>query len=138
MSNAGEAIYSILSGDTDVAAIVSARIYPEPRPQGKALPNISYQEVSCPRVQVHSGPAGTAYPRYQINYWADTYTGAKALAEKGRIALDGYSGTAGGVTVQAILLEDEGDIPTDTTQTQRERTYGVRQDFIVWHRETFT
>ncbi|MFO8014744.1 MAG: DUF3168 domain-containing protein, partial [Phycisphaerae bacterium] len=76
-----------------------------------------------------------ASARVQVDCWAGEYDEAKALAEAVRAALNGYQGTAGGVTVQWIGLEGEGD-EAETEKGATDLTvYRVRMDFEVWWKE---
>jgi len=131
------ALETILEEDSGVSAIVSSRVYPLLRSTGSALPAITYQKIDGPRLQSHDGPSGTAHPRFQVNIWAKKYTEVVTLAERVRIALDGYSGTVGTVVIQAITLEDEADA-MEAEDVEEMKMYGIRQDYFVWHEEPQT
>ena len=121
----------ILAG-TDVATLVSARMYPLKMPQDPTLPLLVYQRISGPREHDADGAAGVASPRIQIDAWAVTYGGAKALATAVRKRLDGYSGDMGSPAVEAIfshLLSDH-DLYDDVTELWR-----VSMDFEIMHIE---
>jgi len=76
------------------------------------------------------GPSGFAHPRFQVDAWATTYTGAKTLADAIRGALDGYRGTASGTRIGSCLIDSERDIYESEI-----KIYRVSQDYIVWHVE---
>jgi len=129
------AIYSVLCADGTVSPLVGTRIYPEVAPPGAALPHIVYTRISTPRIRSLGGTSGLLYPRFQIVSWASSYSGAKALADAVRNALDDYSGVVGTITVEDVYIEDEGDMMNLSPDVDALRMHGVRQDFIIWHRE---
>ena len=131
------ALYNYLTVTaTDVLAIVSKRVYPGFLPQGASLPAITYAKVSGPRIEHMGGKTGLEYPRVQINCWASTYSAAKALADKVRIAMDAYSGTWGSDTIRACILQDEADFIDESPELEARRIFGIRQDYEIWHVES--
>lgn len=82
----GETIYSTLTTDTAVAAIVSKRVYPVVIPQKGALPAITYQRVSGRRENGFQAGELTAV-RVQVDCWADGYSEVRGLADAARDAL---------------------------------------------------
>jgi len=126
-----EGLYDYLSTDVGVSALVSTRIYPGTLPQNWTNPAISYQRISGERVRNLTGPAGRARPRIQIDCWADSYSGAKALATAVRSAMDGYAGLMGTTRVSSIVLESDTDFYETDIQV-----YRVSMDFWISHLET--
>lgn len=128
-----EALYAHLAASAGVAALVSARIYPQTIPQDIALPAIAYQRISGVREYSHGGPSQLAHPRFQFTCQAATYAAAKSLANAVRAALSGYRGTmggAGGVVVGGCFMVNEVDgfeLPGETNV--------VRLDIVIWHEE---
>lgn len=128
-----EALFFHLTVDPDVSALVGTRVYPLVAPQDADLPLLVYQRISTPRVRSHSGPSGLAYPRFQITARATSVSQLRDLANKVRIALDGFKGVMGGgsgVNVGASFQENERDVYGETT-----KEYSVQMDFTIWHRE---
>lgn len=131
-----QALYAILSGHAGLSSLVDNRIYPIVLPQGPLLPAVTYQRVSGEREETHDGPSGLARPRFQVSCWAQILPGvnafdqARAVAEQVRLALDGYQGTAGGVQIEVIQLENEVDLFEPETQI-----FHSAIDFTVWHQE---
>jgi len=123
-----ESIYSMLAADAAVAAIVGSRIYPlrMPDDENAVLPSVVYTRVSGARATPMAGGATLENPRIQVDSWATTYAGAKALSEAVRAALE----ETGGTGLKAILLSDS-DLMDDETGD-----YRVSMDFSVWHRLT--
>ena len=126
-----QGLYTYLSADAGITALVGSRIYALMLPQGVTYPAITYQRVSGPREYAMGGPAGVANPRFQIDIYSDTgYLAAKQVAGAVRSALSGYSGAMGGETAQTVILSDERDIFEDDTGLWR-----VSTDYTIWHDE---
>ena len=129
------AIYSILTADENILSLVSTKIYPKIMPQSASLPAITYNQISGPRGHTMGGPDGTVKARYQIDCWASTYSGAKALAEAVRKELDGYTGTVNSREIESIMLDNEGDIPSGEENINNIRLFGKMLDFIIFYKE---
>lgn len=130
MARIEEGFTTYLLAHTGLSALIGNRIFPMRLPEGVDLPAITYERVSGPRMRSHSGPSGTANPRYQFRCWGDPYSSAKDVADQLRIALDGFSGDMGTVAVQAAFVEDDVDDYNIAT-----KQYNVRLDAILWHAE---
>ena len=129
-----EALYTHLSGNAGLSALVSNRIYPMIMPQDVALPAVTYQKISGERMHTLQTDPGVASPRFQFNCWGSSYSSAKAVAVKVKDALKDFTGTlggAGGVTVLRVVgPEDELDDYDAETETFR-----TILDFFIWHQE---
>ena len=125
-----------LTTTAGLTTLISTRTYLERIPQGATLPCLTYQRISTPRVLTHdtSGSAGTAYPRFQFDAWATTYTSAKAISDALRTALNGYRGTitsgADSVVVQAALVDGETSLPDMEAGLAR-----VTSEYVIWVQE---
>lgn len=124
-----EAIRDILVNDATVSAITT-RCYPVGIPQNPTWPLMVYGKITGVREHSLQGPTGMATPRYQIEAWAETYSGAKSLAKAMREALDGYRGTVGTVRIGSFLIQSERDIYEDAVGC-----YRVIQDYYIIHNE---
>jgi len=123
------ALRYILINDATVKAITT-RCYPVTLPQSPTYPLILYTKITGMRDHTLRGASGHAHPRFQIEAWAKTYTGAKTLADAIRDALDDYTGTASGTVIGSCLIDSERD------DYQKEiEVYRVIMDFFVWHEE---
>lgn len=128
-----EALYSQLTGNAGVTAIAGTRVYPAMLPQNVTLPAISYVRVDTVSVQSHSGNSGLARARFQISAWASTFTVARNLAEKIRLALESFRGSFGGtVAVGGILFIDHSTF-VEVDGDQRIHQHAL--DFAIWHEE---
>lgn len=134
--SAGQAIYAKLIATTGVTDLVGTRIYPLELPQDVTYPAIRYQQVSGPRSHVMGADTGTVDGRFQVDAFATTYSGAKALAAQIRLALSRWGGTAGGVTVEHIFLANEHDrFESDPLEGGTPGVHRVLLDFIIHYEE---
>lgn len=131
MAQVGDALFNILTNDATVGGLVSTRVYPHLREQGSAFPAVTYQRVGGPRTPKQEGPANHVRQRVQLNSYAGDSTTAQDLADAVRQALDGVSGTYGGMKVQGIECNDA---PIDDFDPVA-RVFRVIQDFIITHAE---
>jgi hypothetical protein len=123
-------LFTRLSTYAGLIALTSTRIYPLIMPQNPTLPAVTYQRIDGPRESAFSAEMGLAHPRIQVDSWAKTYAGAKAVATQVRTALQRWSSEAVDPVVLDCLLESDGD-----EYEPDANIYRVRQDWIVWHRE---
>lgn len=103
------AIYSILSGTAGVTALVSTRIYPTKAPQSVTYPCVIYARDSLEVEEALSASTTIRYGMFEVMAVASSYSGAKALGDAIRTALNRYAGTAGGITVLDVNVINEGD-----------------------------
>lgn len=129
------AIYSILSNDADVTALVSTRIYPMTAPQGTALPYIVYAREATDHHEVLAGSAGFARATMSVESFATTYLSARAIAEKVRLALQGNSGTHASVVIDGVNLAGDRDVQIVPQNAEDPATFSTQQDFAMWFAE---
>ena len=120
-----------LSTYAGLTALVGTRVYPIKLPQEPAMPSVTYQRIDGPRESGMTQEHGMAHPRIQVDSWASTYGGAKAVAEQVRTALERWSNS--GTTPEILDSFIEGD--TDLYESEVE-LYRVSMDFLIWYRET--
>ena len=82
-------LYTTLSNDSGVTALISTRIYPNLAPEGVTHPYVTYQVVTGERLSTIAGVDDAKRKRIQINCHADTYASAKDLAAAVEAALEG-------------------------------------------------
>ena len=99
-------LYTTLTGDAGVTALISDRVYPNPAPEGAAKPLCAYQVVTGSRITTIPGTGDAIRKRIQINCHANTYSSAKAVAAAVVSALEGSG-----------YLDLEFDLYDPTTQT---------------------
>lgn len=126
------ALYTKLAGTSAVTDLVGTRITPWERRQDASLPAVTYFRVSGGPINTLGGPLATNSCRIQVDSWASSYSGVKALAVVVRAALSGWT-EAGDPEIGSCHLEDEGDILEGPEPGQDAFTYRVRQDYILWY-----
>ena len=125
----GLAIRNILTGDAQVQALVSGRLYPELAPEGASMPYLVYSVVSNSPSDAKDGtPIDEA--AVELFSVASTYSAANDLADKVRAAMDRKSTTVsvaeGDVVVQSCLYTNE------VTEVSADRkTYVSIQDYTI-------
>ena len=126
----GKAIYSILTSDSDVSAIVGTRVYPQIAAQGAAFPFVVYVLQDTSPSATKSGVSTLDEVRYDIVVASETYAEASDLTNKIRTALDRYTGTVAGVvidSIQFIDLDADNDPGTETFVTSSEYIIRVKR-----------
>lgn len=113
-------IYTALTGNVTVAAVVSARVYPLIMPQDPTLPAITYQRMGSDPVNDLQGYSGLENAHIMLNSWGTRYDTVKELAEDVHEAMD----KAG--TFKSVLVNDMDGYDPDTG------LYVVSQDFSCW------
>lgn len=131
---AEKVIYTLLTGDAGVAALVGARIYPGRLPQNTAMPALSYELVSSVDIPPITALAGGVLlrSRVQVTVLAKTYSDTKDVLEAARKALLFKSGLIAGVRVIGITRDLIGP-------DQRDDDLGLYLqgvDYMVTHDET--
>ncbi len=134
------AIYGLLSGDSDIVASVGPRIYPAQRPEGAATPYIVYRRNSAEHVRHMQGSGGLARTSYELSAWSTGYDQAFAIGEYVRLVADNYHGTPAGSTtfINRIFLESDSDDFEPSPDQQSRRTYCRRGEYTIWHAEPST
>lgn len=122
----GKAIYSILTSDSDVSAIVGTRVYPQIAAQGAAFPFVVYVLQDTSPSDTKSGVSTLDEVRYDIVVASETYAEASDLTNKIRTALDRYSGTVAGVVIDSIQFTD-----LDVNNDPGTETYLTSSEYII-------
>src|SRR4030042_5808294 len=108
MAEVETVIYTRLSGYAGLIALTSTRIYPLILPQSPTLPAVTYQRIDGPR-ESRFGADPVAHPRIQVDSWAKTYAGVKAVAPQVRGALQLWSSAATDPVVMTVEIDSDED-----------------------------
>lgn len=127
MAHLESKIFSLLTANTAVKAIVADRVFPTALKQGCRLPAVSYQRISGNHDLDLDGNSGLEQPRIQVDCWALGYVQAKDLAKAVRTAMTSATIAANGFTA---LCANDADNHDDAANY-----YGVSIDFSCWHEE---
>lgn len=131
MARLEAAIYSILSTDLNIIALVGTRIYPLILPQDAILPAITYARVSTERESAFVTDPGLSTARIQVDIWATSALNGMAISEKVRVALHRYRGTITSVTIEESHIDNEILMYEPETEI-----YHIVLDFSILHQET--
>ena len=104
-------LFTYLSAQTSLTALVSTRIYPVIMPQSTTMPAISYEKISHHRFSgAVNGQYGLCSPIYEFQIMATTYASVQAIATVMRSIFKNFSGTMGDIEVQLakIISDDVG------------------------------
>jgi hypothetical protein len=123
-------IFTALSGNSAVAALVGTRIYPLILPQKCPLPAVTYQRISGGKVFSCSGYSGLEGSRIQVDCWAvDVRGGARGYPTVKALAAAVIAAMQAATTFRVSNVNDR-DLFEDA-----QNIYRVSIDFSVWHRE---
>lgn len=88
------ALFTLITGDAGVSALIGTRMYPSLMPPGATLPCVVYDEVNTETVVRADGDSGLRTAQYMLHYWATSYSGVKAGKAAIVAAINGYQGGA--------------------------------------------
>ena len=128
-----KAVRNVLINDSDVSGDVSARVYPQRRPTGTALPCIVYQLVFQEITQSLATQSGIQRSRLSVEILASTYASMKTLVKNVEDALITYTGTVESEVIKSTRLESTADIDEVNDPSSQFGTYRTIMDFIIWH-----
>lgn len=104
-----DAIYSRLSNYTDLTDLVSTRIYSKEITQDTTKPCVYFEITGVERISAINGDSGMCNAQCRVISIASTLSGAVAVADEVRAALQRYSGTVSSTDIRDILIENEFD-----------------------------
>jgi hypothetical protein len=122
-------LFQRLTSQTSVYTLIGTRVFPLMAPTGTALPLVIYQRSAVSRQQSLSGPVGLPVVTLQLTSYASSYTAVKSIARAVRVAVDGWTGTTSGVTIQRTSLQAESDGMVLPQDDQSLPVYSVDQTF---------
>ena len=112
----GLSIYNILANDSDIAALVDTKIFPNVAPQTTSFPFIIYDVTSVQPNDTKDGASTLDTNNVMISCYSETYSQASDLAQKVRVAMDRINeGTYGGEQIQSSQFQSYNDIFDDTS-----------------------
>jgi hypothetical protein len=123
-----EAIFTLVTGNAAVKALIGLRLYPSVIPEKTKLPAAAYQVISVGREYHHGGQSSIARPVIGFTFDSRSITEAREVAAAVRQLLSGYHGEVGTVYIGYISLQNEFEGYNPASEV-----YLVRQDYqIVW------
>lgn len=134
MASLEAGLYSYLTAQAAITAIVGTKIYPNRIPQGTALPCLMYSRTNTDHETQLAGAAGIATATMQIDCFATGaggYMTVKNLANAVRVKLHGYRGYMGTEAVNDCSLQNEIDIYDEPAHAEDHGTHRVSMDFQI-------
>lgn len=125
----GIGIFSLLSNDAAVAAIVTNRIFPAITSKAAKLPFVTYDIINITPNDTKSGASKVDELDVEIVCHAETYSAASDLADASRAALDRSNVALPAVTIDSIQFQS-GDVEF----TDQPRKFMVVLEFKVRQR----
>lgn len=122
-------IYWRLVNHTAVSQYTANRVYPFVPEMGATLPLIVYQRTSVERPQSLAGNVGNPLITVQLTAYDTSYSNLKDVARGMRLALDRWTGTTAGVTIQRTTLVSEADGVEMPADDQAQPYYSVQQTY---------
>lgn len=131
-----QAVRKILLLSVPVAAKTGDRITLGVADQDERRPRIVITLISASLPHTHDGAAGYRNGTLQIACLAPSYREAHDLAEAAATALDNYTGTIEGITIDHLEPEDIEDIDTAPLEGKAVPTFGKAFTLYFMHRTT--
>jgi hypothetical protein len=113
-----KAVYSILSSNTTVTALVSTRIYPLRTPEAITQPFIIYKTTTDP-IDTKDGASKQHLIDLDLTIFAKSYETAQTIYLATKTALDRYSGTVQTEKIQTIIFIDSRDSYDNSAELYR-------------------
>jgi hypothetical protein len=123
-------IYSLITGDATLTALIGTRVYPNTIEQNATLPVMVYRRISAERITAMHQNTGTVRARYQFDVYDDQYTdGLRPVVERLRTVLDRSNGGVSD-SIEHIFVLNETEYYDDATEL-----YRVSIDFEIIYGE---
>ena len=103
----GDVVYSLLSNDATVSALVSTRIYPSLAIEDVAYPYIVYEQTGNNPTDDKDGVSSLDTLSYDIEIYTETLADSNTLGVAVRNVLDRYAGTVNTKVIQSVKYNNE-------------------------------
>jgi len=129
-----QGLATVLVSDPAVAALIGTRVYPVIAPAAADLPFVTWRRSGVLRQHTLSGPMGMPTVTLTVDLYATTYEAVRELADRVRLALDGYGGTpADSISVKNVSLDNESDGFIQLAGGDMPPVYSVTMTFsVMW------
>ena len=107
--------------------------YPLQAPETLAPPFVLYSRTATERERDLEGSVGAPRGTFAVEVYADGYADGKALADLVRGAVNNFSGTEDGATIEDVELNEEADSDPVFFDGRERPTYVISQTYtITW------
>ena len=129
--SANKIVYSILSNNAALTALISTRLNTVRIPKESAFPAVSYQLVSEVPNPTKSGHSRTEFARVQVNAYGLTLASADSVASAIRTAFEVVTLPATFNTIKCQTIEFDGELQTADDTAAFAGLYQISQDYII-------
>lgn len=136
MTTLKEELYTRLTIDAGVSAIVGARVYSNAAPESATFPLIVFEVDSAAHEHHAGGAAGLVSASVDIECYEEGATLVSTLADAVRNSLQGFNGDLGALRVTGVFLDNEFDEVIQRPTGHPTTIYRTTLEFTMWHRET--
>lgn len=130
-----KAIRAELVGVAAIAAAIGSRCYLQQRQQGSALPAITFEITRVEPFRTLSGDSGLYSADVTISSVAETYLGARVVADLVRNNAETFSGTVHGVNLLAVRFLDEAPLEAGLYEGEENEPTAIEQNYTVHFEE---
>lgn len=135
-----QALYRLLSTNSNVTALVSTRIYPSIASQNAARPYVVYQQITEQDIAKNlDGPGNLPAVSFQIDAYAEDYKTARRVADAIRGVLRSSRGSvelAGSPTVSVRIADVRIERTTDFYESDvSPKLHRVSRDYRIIYAE---
>jgi len=119
----------------NAAEATGVDVYPVTSPDKKEPPFVCFARESTERdLDLADGTTGAVFGVFTVEIYSDSYLDGKALAAAVRTAVNNFTGTSHGATIDRVQLTDERDGPPIRFDGRSATTYVVEQTYqIHWN-----
>ena len=131
-----KALRGELVANGDVASEIGNRCYLQQRQQGSALPALTFEVNSLEPFRTLSGSSGLFNAEVTISSIAETYLGARAVADAVRANAETFNGASHGVNLLAVRFVDETPQEAGLLEGEENEPAVIEQTYTVHFEET--
>lgn len=130
-----KAIRAEIVGTTAIATAVGSRCYLQQRQQGSALPAITFEVSNIEPFRTLGGNSGLYTAEVTISAIAETYLGARSVADLVRLNAESFSGASHGVNLLATRFVDESPQEAGLLEGDENEPTAISQTYTVHFEE---
>ena len=130
MATVEAGVWSRVTGDATVTALIVTRMFDVDAPEGTTLPYVVQRRTDTIRQQAFGTEPGNATARLELDMVANTPEGARALAKAVRDRLHRWKAVGSDPDIDDVFLDNE-----EFDANVRDRKFTVTHDYLVFYRE---
>jgi hypothetical protein len=132
MAEVEDALFTAVTGDATVTALIGVKMFPHAAPPGTTLPYIAYERISSVRPQAMQTEPGNVRARFEFRMVDSTPIKARALGKAVRDVLNRHQAPAGTPVIDDIFLDAESAEGGEMD----EKRFQVVHDYLVFYTES--